>query len=301
MDDAGPDREASSSDPLRPNATIDEIRARVAHLSAAEPLVETVASASEPAEATDARSAKPRGRVLFAGIGGAGAIGIGIVIVLAKVGLKLFAVGVAAAALGGLFGDRYSQLPASQRVAFEQRYDAAIGSSLDGLSDEEQSARLQELVTHGASRLDDAALMSWARLDTKAHLATDVKTCATIARGWFVESTDQATIGAAVSKSYDALSIDDYGTLIDLDLKALEAERAGSPAVRSVSDTVMDPVFNGVYAAVGTVDRQTIAALASGTSASDDAACSALRGIDAAAAGLPADQFAYWAVWTSTP
>jgi hypothetical protein len=254
MAEAGPEREPGGSDPLRPDATIDDIQARVAHLSAAE---STAAPAPAPETAADTGPAKSRRRGLLAGVGGAGAIGIGIVIVLA--------------------------------------------TSLDGLSDAEQSARLQELVTHGASRLDDAALVSWTRLDTKAHLATDVKTCATIARGWFVQGSDHATVGTAVSHSYDALSIEDLGAVIDLDLKALEAEQAGSPAMRSVSDAVIAPVLDGVYAGVGTADRQTIDGLSSGATATDDAACSALCGIEAAAAALPADQFASWAVWLSTP
>jgi len=297
MTEAGTGGSSSGREPLRPDATIDEIQARVSHLSAeSAPDGDQIEPSVAPAPEAPAPKAK-RTRLL----GGLGAVGIGLVILVAKVGFKLLAVGVAATALSGAFGSRYDQLPANQRQSFEQRYDAALGTSLDNLSDKDRSARMSELVTHGAARLDDPSLVLWTQLDARAAAATDTKTCAEIARGWFTKGADQATVSAAVAKSYESLSTDDYGAVLDLDLKAIEAETAGTPAVRSVTDAAMEPVFGSLDAFFATADGQTIDAMSSGTAATDEAACSALRNLQSAAATLPTDQFAVWAVWTSVP
>jgi len=293
----------SGGGPLRPDATIEDIQARVAQLSSeagssGATTDGAVATEASPAEAP--RPTKPR-RKWLGRVGGVGAIGVGVLLVAAKLGLKLLVVGVAGAALAGAFGGRYDQLPASVRDGYEQRYQAAIGSSLDGLSDTDRAAHLQELVTHGASRLDDAALVAWTRLDAKAISLTDSKTCAAIAHGWFSKGTDMASVGAAVSKSYESLSNDEYSTIVDLDLRAIEAEKAGSPAVRTISDSVMGPVFDAIDASLSSTDQSTISDMTSGTTVTDDVACTTLRHLNAAAATLPDGQYQSWAVWTSVP
>jgi hypothetical protein len=336
MNEEEPQSTLDGTAPLRPGASIDEIQARVAHLSSGEatsssPIPETpvggpastaeaeaASATADPSTETPAPSgfmstadvaamgvgtpgaAKPRRRGLRA-LGGAGAVIFGIILVAAKFGLKLFAVGVAAVALSGAFGDRYSKLPSNQRDAFEQRYQQIFGSSLDGLSDAVRTAQLDDLVSKGAGRLDDASLVLWTQIDTRAYAAADTATCATIARGWFSKSTDRVAVEAAVSKAYDGLSNDDYASIIDLDLKAMAAEKAGSPAVRSVSDATMAPVFQALDGAITSIDGSTIDALVGGQAVKDTEACTALRDMGAAAMKLPTDQFASWAVWTSTP
>jgi hypothetical protein len=295
--------------PLAPGASVEDILARARYLSASEgaaepsaPDADTRAPVAWTAAATSDPPAAPPKRRRTAGLLAGGAIGL--LVVLAKVGLKLFAVGAVAAGLSGMFGSSWDKVPADQRDALERRFDAAVGSGFDSLSADEQQARLRQMVGDGSTRLDDASLASWERLDQKALAATDTATCAKIGTAWFFpsESVDATAVAEAYSHAYDSLGVEDFTQLATLNVMALEAAARQSPAVHaSIPDATIGPIVDTVMAGLTADEQRLLTDLTSGSTASDAAICGLVRAIDTQAARLPESQFQAWAVWLTLP
>jgi hypothetical protein len=227
---------------------------------------------------------------------------ITILVVGAKFGLKLFAIGAVAATLTSAFGSQWDRLPSDQRQQLERRVEAAVGTSLDGLTETQRDGRIRELVSSGASRLDDASLVTWAKLDASAIAATDVGTCAIVARAEFGKQVDQSALVKAWPKAYEALSSAEYAKLAELSVTSIELEmKAAPPPVRHVDDSAIAPVFDEIGAKLSSLDAASIDELGGDGTINDADACMVLRHFEAAALQLTDADFVTWAVWVGTP
>jgi len=278
----GNDPTAPGSEPLPPDATMDDILARVQHLSGAPGPLEPDLG-SEAALAVTPPPQKPQRRGLFAAVGGIVAVLIGIG---AKVVLSLAVVGVGGQVLSTLFGGPFDRLPSSTRDGFEQRLNAAIGPDAASLSESAYADRYNALLVDGEARLDDAPLMAeLTYLDTMFTKA-DVATCAAAARSEL--SSTEATFELS-DKMWAGLSQAELIAHIETQISAIEAAARKAPAQRTVTADQAASAINHVFGAVGD-QAAVLNDLADGKSRTDDEACGAARALhDAEIALTPAD------------
>lgn len=236
----------------------------------------------EPPPPVPAAPPPPPSSAKRAGIIVAVVAGLGVLVV--KFVLPLVLVGVAGEVLGGVFGGPFGRLPADVRSGFEQRFDTAVGDTLDGLSDEAKGTRVLALVKGGLPRLDDATLASRLRLTVAALNTTDTATCAAVARAQILatEPSDEDS-----SKMISGLNDADLRQWFEIALEAVEAQARGAPAARVVTDSEMDSIFTVLIGALSEADTATFGALSSGGTVDDAAMCSAIRALNAATLAQP--------------
>lgn len=243
---------------------------------------------------TPTPSPKQRNRGVLAGIGA-------LVVVVAVVGGKIL-IGVLTAtvvggALSGMFGGPYEKLPADQRQQFDQRLDAALGKSLDGLSDAETSAKLQALLSGGLPRLDDASLIKHLQIFAKIIRTADTETCGKLARSTVVGKVDED----AARKAIASLDTPTFGTWVDVNVKAIEAESRGSPPARAPDAAAMNQILTGLVSKLSSADAATLGSMANGTLVSDADACSAYRDLYGLMAGYDQSTLAKLALYDVAP
>ena len=289
------------SEPLPPDASMDDILARVEHLSGSPGPADPASSAPAPsvpapapvavpdlaaeaALATAVPRAKPSRRGLFAAGGGILAVLIGIG---AKILIGVVVVGVGGQVLSSLFGGPFDRLPQSTRDGFEQRLNAAIGSDAGSLSESAYAERYNGLLVDGESRLEDGPLVAeLVFLDTMFRKA-DVATCATAARSEF--SSTGATFDLS-DKMWENLSQAELTRHIETQVSAVEAAARKAPPQRTVTSDQASSAINQVFGAVSTDQSAILNDIAGGKTRTDQEACTAARTFhDAEAALTPAD------------
>ena len=228
-------------------------------------------------------------------------IGIAIAVFVAAFALKFgfgFLVGSAAAGVfGAAFGGPWDHLPAETRDQLNQRAEAAISASASGLSDAEKEAKAVEMGRQGLARLDDQTLIRRVELYKAALDATDEATCAAVMRssmtGSIAEDDAQAVVGAFTTEQ--------FGEWAEIWVQALEAEAAGVPAVRTVSDGDSSAMYEAIFAGVSDDELATIQALSVGTTVTDAEACQANRALYGAGLGLDDANLAAFALTDVAP
>jgi hypothetical protein len=230
-------------------------------------------------------------------LAGIGALVVVLAVIGGKILIGLVTATVVGSALGGIFGGPYEKLPADQRQQFDQRLDAALGKSLEGLSEADTSARLQALLSGGLPRLDDAALIAHLQIFTKMIRTADTETCGKLARSTIVGKVDQD----AARKAIGSLDTPTFGAWVDVNVKAIEAETRGSPPARTANAAAMDPILSEMVSNLSPSDTATLGAMANGTQVSDADACTAYRDLYGLMAGYDQATLAKLALYDVAP
>jgi hypothetical protein len=225
------------------------------------------------------RPPRRRGRVTAASLG---LLAIAAALMV-KFVVPLVLGGVAASAMGSLFGGPWDRLPSDTQSRLEHRFDAAMGNRLKGLSDADQATHLEAMLTSGLPRLDDQTLIRRFQIESAGLDATDEKTCAAFAqefvKGHVTTETSRKVLGS--------LDPQKYGEWIEINLTALEAESKGAPPQRVASQADTDAMSAALVGRVPANHLATMQALdAGGAAVLDAASCSAARAVYAAGLGL---------------
>jgi len=202
---------------------------------------------------------------------------------MVKVVVPLVLGGVAASAVGSLFGGPWDRLPSDTQSRLEQRFDAAVGDSFKGLSDTDRATRIETLLRGGLPRLDDQTLIRRLQIESASLDATDEKTCAAFAQE-FVKGHVTTETSRKVLGSLDTAK---YGEWIEINVSAIEAQSKGTPSQRLASQAETEAMSSALLGRVPAQHLATMQALgAGGSTVLDAASCSAARAVYAAGLGL---------------
>ena len=323
----------AGSGPLPPDASMEDILARVRALNAAtpeppppdattpgttapdggsvDPASPPVGDALSPSggmppagglpndpigwSAPPAQPRKPsRGR-LIAGIGAAFAVIVGLG---GKLLLGLAVAGVGSQVLGSLFGGPFEKLPQATRDGFEQRLNAALGPDADKLSAKEYGDRYNQHLVDGLSRLDDGPLIAELQYLAKMFDRADVAACAAAARSELAST--EATFELS-DIMWSQLTEAELTAHIDTQVRAIEYSAAGAPAQFTVTEDQAGPAVDAIFAALDAQTNSVLDDLANGTERTDAEACSAGRALHDAEVALPQAQLAIIARFTASP
>lgn len=314
---------SSGVGPVGPNASMADILARMQTLgttpASAAPEAPPDAAATGPAAAPAGQPAvepggqpapdgpvgwayppasvppkRPRGR-LIAGIAGIFAIVVGLG---AKLLLGLAVAGVGSQVLGSIFGGPFEKLPQATRDGFEQRLNAALGPDAAKLSETDYANRYNALLIDGLPRLEDQPLVKELQYLAEMFDRADTATCAEAARSEFGSTASTFELS---DKMWSQLSQDELTGHIDTQIRAIEASAAGSPPQRTVSDAEVSPAIDRIVGSLGDSTNGVLNDLQSGTTRTDDEACSAVRAFHAAEVALPPASLALVARYTGQP
>jgi hypothetical protein len=244
-----------------------------------------------PIQPTPGRSGG-RGRTI-----GLGVVALAVVVVLVRVALGLFAATVVGNALGTFFGGPYSHLPADQRQLLEQRFDTAVGTSLDGLSDADASTAVGNMIADGMPRLDDATLVDRLRLFTAIMSQSDVATCGSIARSASSGAIDETAASNAVA----SLDADSFGRWVEINVSAIEAHARNDPPQRTADVSAVNGIFDQILPQLPAADTATLVAMSNGSDVTDTAACDAWRHLYSTLFTLSSDDLPTIALYDVSP
>ena len=214
-----------------------------------------------------------------------------------KYGLGFLAATVVSGALGSVFGGPFEKLPSDQKQAFERRYDAAVGDTLKGLSDTDASTKVEKLIVDGMPRLPDAPLVERLQLFSLILQGADEPTCATLARSLTVGGTDEK----AFAKALETLDLAKYARWVDINLTAMEAQAAGTPAPRAPTEEAVNLMFDHLSPHLTEAQVNGIVALTDGTEVADSEACSSFRALYAGLLALDPVDLNTAALYEVTP
>jgi hypothetical protein len=186
--------------------------------------------------------------------------------------------------LTGVFGGPFEKLPSDQKRALETRIDASTGEAFKGLSEVEQSSRIDAMYRSGLPRLTDELLVEKVHLTVTMLNAADVATCARVARATATGVNDRPALEAALN----AMSGEAVGRWFEISVSAIEAGANGSPPERTVVQADSDRVLAALGATLSDTEGRQVRALYDGSQASDDDACGAVRAIYMHMEELPA-------------
>jgi hypothetical protein len=214
-----------------------------------------------------------------------GAIGLVAALVVA-IGLKVapfLAAGVLGSALAGAFGGPWDRLPADVQSGYEQRLEAAVGDSLQGLGGAERTRHLGTLIMSGLPRLSDDRLIRRLLLQTGALQSANESLCADYGRQAITGKAVTETVSVALISS---LSTDEVVEWIGINVEAIEAETQGAPDPVYASEEEASAVLNTVIASMPEADVQAMADMSQGTTTDDANVCSAVRSLYGAVGNL---------------
>jgi hypothetical protein len=224
----------------------------------------------------------------------------GVLVILGlflKFGLPILVGTAVSGVLGGVFGGPFEKLPADQKQALEQRFDAATKDILKGMSDAETMVKVDAMLTAGMPRLSDELLVEKVQLTVKLLKAADEPTCARVARATATGKGDDDAMSAAIG-AMDTASI---GRWFEINVSAVEAESKGSPAARTVAAEDSDRVLADVFTKFSDTESQQIGNLYNGAEVSDADACTAFRALYTHITELPPADLAIAALYDVSP
>ena len=306
---------AAGDAPLAPNATMEDILARVRAMNET-PVDHSTSGATTPAPPAPASAApgagttppeapvgwaapppaaRPRRTGLIAGIAAVFAVLVGVG---GKLLLGLAVAGVGGQVLTSLFGGPFEKLPQATRDGFEQRLNAALGPDADKLSTQEYQDRYEQRLVDGLSRLDDEPLIGELQALAWMFDRADTATCAEAARSEF--SSTSATF-ALSDKMWAQLTPDELTAHIETQVRAIEYSAAGTPAQWTVTGDQARPAIDAIFSALGDDTNAVLDDLSAGTTRTDEEACTAVRALHDAEIALPQADLALIARYTASP
>ena len=212
--------------------------------------------------------------------------------------LPIVLVGVAGGVLGVAFGGPYMELPADVRSGFEQRLETALGDSFDDLPEDQQTARIGQLIDGGMPRLDDGLIAANFRLTAQALVAVDDANCGTIARATFAGTEPSDEAATALVGTLEGAELQQW---FEVRIAAVEAEVRGSPAQVLITEAAVDPLFQRLFPLMSEADTNTLATISTGGTVDDAALCSAMRGLYNSVLQLSAADALLFARYDATP
>ena len=250
----------------------------------------------DPSQPPPAPATQPmtRKKGILAGIGALGVAGIAI---LVKYALPIFFAASMSGALTSVFGSAFEKLPADQRDAMEKRFEAAIGKKIDGLSDAQAKAVIDEAFNDGFPRLADEPLVDRLHIAVKMIGTADAGTCARMARSSATGEQDQDALLAAVG-TLDQASVARW---YDINIQALEAAATGAPAARTVPGSESDRVLQATVSLMSDAEYAQLEQLYGSSEVPDADACGGFRALYTAMEKLSADDFAVLALYDVSP
>lgn len=194
-------------------------------------------------------------------------------------------------------GGPFAKLPSDQQKALEQRFDAATGDIIKGLSEAETTAKVDAMLVAGLPRLSDKLLVEKVQLTVKLLNAADEPTCARVARATATGADD----GDAMSTAIGAMDTVSIGRWSAYNVSAIEAEAKGSPDARSVPEADSSRVLDDVFGRFSETEAEQIGTLYQGAEVSDADACAAFRALYTHISELPAPDLAIAALYDVSP
>jgi len=221
------------------------------------------------------------------------------VVLFLKFGTKLLVVAVAGAALSSVFGGPFERLPDQPQKEFQERFDAAMGDQLKGLSDAEITTKVDDMLWQGLSRLDDEHLMERIKLASTILAAADEPSCARMARANAQGKQDEKAMEEALAK----VDVESLGRWYDINLLGLEAQVAGMPPQRKPDEAAVNDVVDTVFQGLTDEESGVIGDLYAedGPILTDAEACTALRALYDHIGALEAKDLAVMALYDVTP
>ena len=228
---------------------------------------------------------------------GLAAIAVAVVALVGKIGIGFLGATVISGALGIAFGGPFERLPADQQENLEQRWDAAVGQSLDGLTDAQVTTKVDDLINGGLPRLDDTVLVDRMGIYIAMLNQADDATCAALAKnagtGQLAEAVGQ--------KALDALDTSSLGRWYEINVRAIEAEVGRNPEARSPEAAHVDEIFAKLVPQLAEADLAAIIAVSDGSEVPDADACAAYRSLYTQVGNLGADDLAVMALYDVSP
>lgn len=234
-----------------------------------------------------------------------GLIGAGVAVVAAVLGavfvkfvLPLILVGAASQVFDSAFGGPYMRLPGDVRSGFESRLEAALGATLKGQSDAEQTATIQGHVTAGLPRLGTGLVDANFRLTSKALGAVDVASCAAVSRAVVSGAEPPDTASAAL---INTLSDSELQQWFEIRVSAIEAQARGTPDQVIVTDEAVAPLYDELFEVMDSGNIDTIGKIATGETVEDEALCTAIRDLYASVLTLSTEDALLFAQYDVSP
>jgi hypothetical protein len=239
---------------------------------------EPVDPAGEPSpppwNATPPEPPQPWWRRRWAAIVGGAAVLLAFPI--AKVAIGFFAVSVIGGAVSGVFGNQWERLPSNVRDDLTAQMQDAYGDSLDNLSNEQASAKMEADVRHGMLRIDDETLIHRLQLQTSALNKLALADCASFARA---SLAGQRASDELINKIQESLDAAEYQAWIQIAVDAAVAERSDSPAVRTVSDADQNAAINTWLGSLSETELASLQAVVADPSRSDEEFCTVAKAV----------------------
>jgi len=195
---------------------------------------------------------------------------------VAKFAIGFFAVGVIGGAVSGVFGNQWERLPSDVRADLTAQIHDAYGDSLDNLSSEQASAKIEADVRHGMLRLDDETLIHRLQLQTSAVNKLALADCAGFARSSLAGERASDELINKIQEAFDAA---EYQAWIKIAVQAAVAERSGSPEVRTVSEADQNAAINTWLSSLSASEVAGLQAVVADPSRSDEEFCAAGRSV----------------------
>jgi hypothetical protein len=200
---------------------------------------------------------------------------VGVIVIAAWIGNLVNRA--AASYASEVYGGPFQKLSSADRDALEARFERILGHTLDGMSEDQIKARVEQLVLSGLPRLDDSHLVQRLRLETTAIDRALEADCAAFARASLGGRGVSPEIGTTLISK---LEPPDLATWFGLQADAMEAELAASAAQQRVTDSDLQATYQAIFAAMDQASVDRIAAVnGDPAGATDAAACAAVRSI----------------------
>lgn len=225
-------------------------------------------------------------------------VGAALGAIFVKFVLPLILVGAAGQVFDGVFGGPYTRLPDDVRAGFEQRLKAAVGTTLDGQSEAEQSATILAMVAGGLPRLDDGLVGANFRLTAKAIGAVDVASCAAVSRAFVVGGEPPPE---PVTAMVNTLSDSELQQWFEIRVSAVEAQARGTPAQVLIDEEAVAPLYDELFEIMDPAHIETIGQIANGQTVEDAPLCTAIRGLYDSVLTLSAEDTTLFARYDVSP
>jgi hypothetical protein len=179
--------------------------------------------------------------------------------------------------------EQLERLPEQQRSILLERLEA-LTTDFEGGWSAQVEARVRILFNDGLVRLDDDLLVRRLQLSSAAFEAMDNSVCAAITRTGYAGRMLSYEQAIAIMASLDAAQLSDW---LDIHIQAAEAEKAGRPSARELSESETERVAIQLVRQLSTQDIDVLLALEERRPVGDAELCRATRAFYAAALQLP--------------
>jgi hypothetical protein len=185
-----------------------------------------------------------------------------------------------------VFGTTVMQrLDPAARDRIVARYKTVLGDRFKGMTETQASDASAQLTQKGYLRLDDQHHVRRLQLLAAAFGASDLASCASVARASFTGAKPDTTAVIKVISSLDSAGLEAW---LNQSFDAEAAEIAGAPPARSVTAAEFQDAFQRLAAKLPTADYQTSQEVAQGAATATDAdVCAAYRTLYTAASTAP--------------